>query len=226
MLASATGKPLVQHVWEQVRRARRVDRVIVATDDLRIAEAVAGFGGEAVLTRSDHVSGTTRIAEVAEGLDVPLVINVQGDEPEIDPTIIDRLVELLERRPDCPMATLASPLGGDAEAGDPNVVKVVLATDGRALYFSRSRIPFDRDGDGPAPLLRHLGLYGYRRDFLARYAALPETPLERSERLEQLRALEHGVPIAVAIVEACGEGIDTPEQYERFVRRVQARGGE
>jgi 3-deoxy-manno-octulosonate cytidylyltransferase (CMP-KDO synthetase) len=223
MLAAATGKPLVQHVWERVRQARHIDRIIIATDDLRIAEAVAAFGGDAVMTRQDHVSGTTRIAEVAEGLDVPLLINVQGDEPEVEPAIIDRLVELLEERPECPMATLATPLDAVEDLVNPNVVKLVRRLDGTALYFSRSPIPFDREGAGEAPPLRHLGLYGYRREFLFRYAALAESPLERTERLEQLRALEHGVPIAVAIVHASGHGIDTPEQYAAFVARCGAR---
>jgi len=223
MLAAATGKPLVQHVWERARLARRIDRVIVATDDRRIAEAVAAFGGEAVMTRSDHVSGTTRIAEVAAGLDIALVINVQGDEPEVDPALIDRLVELLEERPDCPMATLATELDAPEDFRNPNVVKLVRRLDGTALYFSRSPIPCDRDATGAALPLRHLGLYGYRREFLFKYASLAESPLERTERLEQLRALEHGVPIAVAVVSAQGQGIDTPEQYAAFVERYRSR---
>lgn len=222
MLADRTGKPLVQHVWERVRLARRIDRVIVATDDQRIADAVRGFGGDAAMTRADHPNGTTRIAEVAAALDSDLVINVQGDEPEIDPTLIDRLVALLDERPDCPMATLASPCRDAADFANPNVVKVVLRRDGTAMYFSRAAIPFDRDGDSAATPLRHVGIYGYRRAFLPRYISLPETPLERSEKLEQLRALEHTVPIAVAVVDAAVHGIDTPEQYEAFVGRWAA----
>lgn len=224
MLADRTGKPLIQHVWERARLAARVQRVVIATDDQRIAEAVKRFGGEALMTRSDHPNGTSRIAEVASCLDAGLLINVQGDEPEIDPALIDRLVELLEEKPECPMATLAAPLA--ASPNDPNVVKVVLRRDGTAMYFSRSEIPFDRDKTRDVALLRHIGLYGYRREFLPRYAAMPETPLERCEKLEQLRALEHGVSIAVAVVDAAVHGIDTPEQYEAFVARcVKAAGG-
>ncbi|MFO0874615.1 MAG: 3-deoxy-manno-octulosonate cytidylyltransferase [Phycisphaerales bacterium] len=222
MLADRTGKPLVQHVWERVRLARRVDRVIVATDDARIADAVRTFGGEATMTRADHPNGTTRIAEVAASLDSELVVNVQGDEPEIDPALIDRVVELLDDRPDCPMATLAAPCMDATDFANPNIVKVVLRRDGTALCFSRAPIPFDRDRAGEVAPLRHIGIYGYRRDFLPRYVAMPETPLERCERLEQLRALEHGVPIAVAIVDATVHGIDTPEQYDRFVDRCAA----
>lgn len=243
MLADRTGKPLIQHVWERARLATGVERVVVATDDPRIADAVSRFGGESMMTRADHPNGTSRIAEVAARIDAPLLINVQGDEPEIDPVLIDRLVALLNARPECPMATLASPLSrprledlgqtepaertvrsARSEADDPNVVKVVLRCDGTAMYFSRSCIPFDRDGAGAVTPLRHIGLYGYRREFLPRYAALPETPLERCEKLEQLRALEHGVPIAVAVVDATVHGIDTPEQYEAFVERHAARG--
>ena len=219
MLADRTGKPLVQHVWERVRQARRISRILVATDDRRIADEVTRFGGEAVMTRADHPNGTTRIAEVAATLDAALVVNVQGDEPEIDPGLIDRVVTLLEERPDCPMATLATPVQQAADADDPNVVKVVRRFDGTAIYFSRSRIPFDRDGSREVTPLRHVGLYGFRRDFLLRFVEMPESPLEKSERLEQLRAIEHGVAISVAVVEAAGHGIDTPEQYEAFVRR-------
>ncbi len=229
MLAAETGRPLILHVLDQVRRARRVTRVIVATDDQRIAAVVRGAGGEALLTRADHPNGTSRIAEVAATIeDSPhdsLIINVQGDEPEIDPALIDRLVELLHARPDCPMATLASPITDEDDAANPHIVKVVCRHDGTALYFSRSRIPFDRDGAGTpdSKALRHIGLYGYRREFLARYVTLSETPLERSEKLEQLRALEHGHAIAVGLVDATVHGIDTPEQYAAFVARFRAR---
>lgn len=230
MLAAETGRPLVLHVLDQVRRARLISRVIVATDDERIATVVRGAAGEALLTRADHPNGTSRIAEVAATLapssGESLIINVQGDEPEIDPGLIDRVVELLRARPDCPMATLASPITEEIDAANPHIVKVVCRQDGTALYFSRSRVPFDRDGTGSpdSVALRHIGLYGYRRDFLATYVTLAETPLERSEKLEQLRALEHGHAIAVGVVDATVHGIDTPEQYAAFVARWRGRG--
>jgi len=221
-LADRTGRPLIQHVWERVREARSVRRVIVATDDQRIADAVRGFGGEVEITRVDHPNGTSRIAEVAGRIDARIVVNVQGDEPEIEPGHIDRVVELLAARPECPMSTLAAPLTDPADFTDHNVVKVTLRLDGTALYFSRAPIPHDRDRAGLAPPLRHVGLYAYRREFLPSYSSMPETPLERAEKLEQLRALEHGHMIAVAIVDAASHGIDTPEQYEDFVRRFAA----
>ncbi|MCA9284250.1 MAG: 3-deoxy-manno-octulosonate cytidylyltransferase [Phycisphaerales bacterium] len=218
-LADRTGRTLVQHVWEQASRAACAARVVVATDDPRIEQAVRTFGGECRMTRADHPNGTSRIAEVAETLREEIVVNVQGDEPEIDPATIDRAVSALEAAPECPMSTLACPLSAGDDAGDPNLVKVVLDRRGRALYFSRAAIPFDREGSGDCPPWRHVGLYAYRRSFLPRYVALTPTPLEACERLEQLRVLEHGFPIAVALVDAAPAGIDTPEQYEAFVRR-------
>jgi 3-deoxy-manno-octulosonate cytidylyltransferase (CMP-KDO synthetase) len=210
-----TGKTLIQHVWERVRLARNVARVIVATDDARIFEAVRGFRGEAVMTRPDHPSGTDRIAEVAAALDAPIVVNVQGDEPEVDPAAIEQLVELA-RVTDAPVATLACPFD-KADPADPAKVKVVRDRAGYALYFSRSRIPFPR-GEGAAPLL-HVGMYAYRRDFLLRFPTLEPTPLEKTEKLEQLRVLEHGFRIAVGLTAAGPGGIDTPEDYQAFVRR-------
>ncbi|MFH0979979.1 MAG: 3-deoxy-manno-octulosonate cytidylyltransferase [Planctomycetota bacterium] len=224
-LAKDTGRYLIQHVYEQTRAARCIGRVIVATDDQRIVDAVRSFGGEAVMTRSDHESGTDRVAEVAQGLDCAVVVNVQGDEPEIEPAALDRLVSLFDQ-PDCQIATLACPFaavpGGDP--ADPNAVKVVRDHRGRALYFSRACIPFARDGryaPEAGPLL-HLGTYAYRREFLLRLAALPPTALERTERLEQLRVLEHGYDIFVALVERAAVGIDTPEDYAAFVKRYGA----
>lgn len=220
-LLSDTGKPLIQHVVEAARRARRLRRVIVATDDPRIARAVEAFGGEAVMTRDDHPSGTDRVAEVVSALpDVRIVVNLQGDEPEISPAALDLVVSLLEDDPDVPMATLATPIDDPAVYHDPSCVKVVRARSGRALYFSRSPVPCHRDGppaDGLA--LLHLGLYAYRRDFLLGLAALPPSPLERAEKLEQLRVLEAGFPIAVGLVDEPSVGIDTPDDYRRFVER-------
>jgi len=221
-LARDTGKPLIQHVVERARLAARVDRIIVATDDQRIAQAVHRFGGEAHLTRRDHLNGTCRIAQVVADLGPeasPIIVNVQGDEPEIEPRVIDELIEGLEADPDAPMATLASDFAPDEDPRDPNIVKVVLDQRNRALYFSRSLIPFDREGSGPAPL-KHPGLYAYRRDFLLQYVNLAPTALEQAEQLEQLRALEHGYRIAVVRTTVRHHGIDTPQQYRQFVRRV------
>jgi len=221
-LADRTGRPLIQHVWERVRLASSIASVLVATDDPRIADAVRAFGGAVAMTGAEHPNGTSRIAEVAERSDCAaarIIVNVQGDEPEIDPSQIDRVVALLDERPECPMSTLAAPLMSPSDLDDPNVVKVVLRLDGCALYFSRAAIPHRRAGaDAPTPL-RHVGLYAYRREFLPAYVAMAPTPLEAAERLEQLRALEHGHSIAVGMVDAAAHGIDTPEQYEEFVRR-------
>ncbi len=223
MLADRTGKPLVQHVYERAAQAKRVDRVLVATDDERIAQAVRGFGGEVMMTRTDHPNGTSRIAEVAETVVAPIMVNVQGDEPELDPTLIDDAVAALENDPDSPVSTIASPFASDENPTDPNIVKVVRDVRGRALYFSRALIPHDRDGTGQTMPLKHVGLYVYRRKFLFEYSALRMTPLEEAERLEQLRILEHGRTIAVAVREAHHHGIDTPEQYDAFVMRSQLR---
>ncbi len=222
VLADRTGKPLIQHVHEQVRRADLVQRVIVAADDRRIIEAVSAFGGEAVMTRADHPNGTSRIAEVASGVDADLVVNVQADEPDIEPALIDTAVRCLDQHPQCVVSTLAAPFGPAEDPADPNIVKVVVDAAGRALYFSRALIPYDRQGAADAPPLKHVGMYVYRRDFLLSFASLASTPLERIERLEQLRILEHGHDIAVAVVDAPYHGIDTPPQYEAFVARKKA----
>jgi len=227
-LADKTGKPLIQHVVEQVQRAQTVGRIIVATDDRRIADAVAKFGGQAMMTRPDHPNGTSRIAEVVQRLGSGLssdaiILNVQGDEPEIEPRVIDQLVEGLIANADAPMGTLASDFADDEDPTDPNIVKVVVDTSGGALYFSRSLIPFDRDGTGNVKPLKHPGLYAYRRDFLRKIVTLAPTPLEQAEQLEQLRALEHGYKIAVVKTAVRHHGIDTPQQYAAFVARYNAR---
>jgi 3-deoxy-manno-octulosonate cytidylyltransferase (CMP-KDO synthetase) len=227
-LLRKTGKYLIQHVYEQACRAQKVNLVVVATDDARIQAAVEGFGGRAVLTRSDHPSGTDRVAEVARDLNVGVIINLQGDEPLIDPATIDLLVELLERNGDADMATLAVPIASAEQWRDPNCVKVVRDDAGLALYFSRSPIPFVRDGQPdftaePPQFLQHLGLYAYRRPFLLRLATLPPAPLERVEKLEQLRVLALGYGIQVGIVRQASVGVDTPEDYECFVRLIRER---
>lgn len=220
-LASETGRPLIQHVYEQAAAAGSVSRVLVATDDHRIAEAVRSFGGEAVMTRADHPNGTTRVAEVAATLDASFIVNVQGDEPEIDPDHIDQAARAIRdaRDDSIGISTLAAPFTDHEDPRDPNIVKVVLDQRGRALYFSRAAIPFDRDGQDVAPPLKHVGLYVYRRAFLLDYVSAPPTPLERSEQLEQLRVLERGGAIIVVRIAKATHGIDTPDQYRAFVER-------
>ncbi|MFM8641504.1 MAG: 3-deoxy-manno-octulosonate cytidylyltransferase [Phycisphaerales bacterium] len=222
-LADLTGKPMIVHVLERVARCRSVGRILVATDDARIADAVRAAGFEARMTDPAHPNGTSRVAEVARTLQEELIVNVQGDEPQIEPALVDRTVEALAARPDMPMATLVSPFAPGEDPANPNIVKCVTAVDGRALYFSRSLVPFDRDrAPGAAAPRKHVGLYAYRRAFLEVFVGLAPTPLERTESLEQLRALEHGHPILCAEGEAHFTGIDTPEQYAEFVRRMKA----
>jgi 3-deoxy-manno-octulosonate cytidylyltransferase (CMP-KDO synthetase) len=221
-LAQAGGKPLIQHVVETAQQARTIERVLVATDDHRIADAVTAFGGEAMLT-GEHPNGTARLAEVAQRLDLApdqIIVNLQGDEPELPPSTIDQLVATIERDTAAPMATLASPFAANEDPADPNIVKLVTSQHGRALYFSRSLIPCDRDAEMHHSPLKHPGMYAYRRWFLLRYVQLEPTPLEQAEKLEQLRALEHGYPIAVACVTINHHGIDTPEQHEAFAQRL------
>jgi len=223
-LAADTGKPMIVHVLDRVAECRTVGRIIVATDDDRIRAAVEAAGFEARMTRADHPNGTSRVAEVARAIEEDLVVNVQGDEPQIEPGLVDRTVRALAARPDVPMATLVSPFAPGEDPANPNIVKCVVGVDGRALYFSRSLIPFDRDrAPGAAAPRKHVGLYVYRRAFLETFVALAPTPLEVTESLEQLRALEHGHPILCAEGEAHFTGIDTPEQYAAFVARMRGR---
>jgi 3-deoxy-manno-octulosonate cytidylyltransferase (CMP-KDO synthetase) len=214
-------------VYEAVNAARRVDRVLVATDDDRIAEVVRAFGGEVAMTRADHPSGTDRVAEAAAGLDAELIVNVQGDEPEMDPGSIDVLVELMSDRPEAAMGSLACPFRSAEDVTNPACVKVVLDGRGYALYFSRSLIPYPRDSAGavgdPSRWLLHLGIYAYRPAFLQAFATAEATVLEQTEQLEQLRALHMGQKIAMAVVERHSSGIDTPEQYAKFLERYRAR---
>jgi len=208
-------KPLIQHVWERCRKSREADRVIVATDDMRIAEAAFDFGAEVTLTSDRHPTGTDRIAEVARRLkDCGILVNVQGDEPFMNPRLVDQLIRVLRRRKTCGMATAACPFANEADANDPNRVKVVLGRDRRALYFSRSRIPYERESVGVTPLL-HLGIYAYRRDLLLQFVKWKPTPLEETEKLEQLRALENGVEIQVVLTKDGHFGVDTPADAAR-----------
>jgi 3-deoxy-manno-octulosonate cytidylyltransferase (CMP-KDO synthetase) len=220
-LLRETGKYLIQHVYELACLAG-AGQVLVATDDQRVFEAVRSFGGQVVMTRSDHPSGTDRVAEVARQLDADIIVNLQGDEPLIEPATLRLLPELLERDREADMATLAVPIMSLEQWRDPNCVKVVMDVAGRALYFSRSPIPFVRDGQPdftarPPRFLQHLGLYAYRREFLLQLAAAPPEPLEEFEKLEQLRVLTLGRRIQVGIVEHAARGVDTPADYERFV---------
>jgi 3-deoxy-manno-octulosonate cytidylyltransferase (CMP-KDO synthetase) len=210
-LARLWGKPVLQHVYERAACATLCERVIVATDDERIAAAARGFGAEVALTRADHPSGTDRVAEVATRLTDDLIVNVQGDEPLVEPSAIDAAVEPLLADPDIPMGTLCAPIEELEALANPNVVKVVTSREGYALYFSRLPIPFVRDHGVAAARYRHIGLYVYRREFLLGLAELTPTPLEEAERLEQLRALEHGHRIRVVAVPGASPGIDTPE---------------
>lgn len=221
-LLKQTGKYLIQHVYERARLCQLATDVLVATDDPRIVAAVDGFGGKVVLTRKDHPSGTDRVAEVARRVDGDVIVNLQGDEPLIDPAALDLVIGLLERDAGAEMATLATPLHSEEQYRNPNCVKVVVDDQGRAMYFSRSPIPFVREGKPdftvrPARFLQHVGLYAYRRSFLLRYAATPPCALEQAEKLEQLRALAMGVPIQVGRIDQPTLGVDTYDDYQRFV---------
>jgi len=221
-LLRQTGKYLIEHVYERARQARKPSEVIVATDDPRIVAAVKSFGGQVAMTRRDHPSGTDRVAEVAQTLNADVIVNLQGDEPLVDPSTLDLLPSLLERNPEVEMATLGVPITSLEQWRDPNCVKVVRDQAGRALYFSRSPIPFVREGQPQlaAPqqqFLQHLGLYAYRREFLLRLAKLPPEPLEQLERLEQLRVLALGCRIQVGVVRQTAIGVDTYDDYEKFV---------
>jgi 3-deoxy-manno-octulosonate cytidylyltransferase (CMP-KDO synthetase) len=253
VLLKDTGKFLIQHTYEQACLAKLPEKVIIAADDEKIVEAAKSFGAGCILTSVNHQSGTDRIAEVIKKLSpIPyplstedVVVNVQGDEPEIDPENIDKVAQLLVDNPDYPMATLVAPFEKAEDIANPNIVKVVVAdsvqrtadskklktqnsklkTDcGRAIYFSRSPIPYDRHSGGIGDVslyLRHIGIYAYRKDFLLKITTLPQTTLEKTEKLEQLRAIENGYGILVAKVRRTNDGIDTHEQYAEFVKRYK-----
>jgi 3-deoxy-manno-octulosonate cytidylyltransferase (CMP-KDO synthetase) len=207
------GKPLLQHVWERCCAAREIARVIVATDDMRIATAAFDFGAEVAMTSPRHRSGTDRVAEVAAKLSVSHIINVQGDEPLIDPALINRLAKTLRENPAIEMITAANPIAGAEQAASPHAVKVVLDRASNALYFSRSPIPFFRESDSAA-YHRHQGIYGYSKKFLLQFVKWKPTPLEKAESLEQLRALENGAKIRVLVTKSVSLGVDTPEDAE------------
>ncbi len=230
-LVPIQDKPMIQWVYERTRMSRLVNRVIVATDDERIMKAVSSFGGESVMTLSSHVTGTDRIAEVAQRLDCDIVVNVQGDEPLIQASMIDEAILPLVLDPSVPMATLCKKIEKKEEAFDPNVVKVVFDSNGFALYFSRAPIPWNRDSwagkksfsdlslDGV--MYKHIGLYVYRRDFLLDYSRMQQTTLEAAEKLEQLRVLEHGRRIKVTPTAHESFGVDIPDDLSKILQRLK-----
>lgn len=224
-LADICGKPMIQHVWERAKLATNLSGVYIATPDERIAEVVRGFGGEAILTSADHQTGTDRLAEAVDKLpeDIEVIVNVQGDEPRIDPATIDALAAPFLTDESLQMASACCPLPPE-RLSDPNAVKVVLAQNNDALYFSRAPIPYVRDaGAGVFPRL-HVGLYAYRRAFLQSFPTLPRTPLERAESLEQLRALESGYRIRMIEIAAAPAAVDTQEDLERVRALFGAHG--
>jgi len=264
VLAKDTGKFLIQHTYERACLAKLPEKVIIAADDQRVVDAAKTFGAECILTSPEHTSGTDRIAEAIKKLSAErcplnaddIVVNLQADEPEIDPKNIDYLAELLIENPDYPMATLAADFQTAEQIADPNIVKVIISSCvpsaslrtgvrrascventqyavrntqydvGHAIYFSRLPIPYDRETGGIGDVkqyLRHLGIYAYRKEFLLKITTLPQTPLEKIERLEQLRAIENGFNILVGKVEHTCDGIDTPKQYAKFVERYQKK---
>ena len=223
VLAKETGKYLVQHTYERAVCAKSIDQVLIATDDQRVMDACAEFGGICVITSVEHQSGTDRIAEAVSDMDVDVIVNLQADEPEIDPHYIDRVAGLLVDNSDAGMATLLAPFKSVDDVVNPNIVKCITERDGKAIYFSRSAIPYDRATGGAGDIgnyKRHLGIYAYRKRFLMDYTAMEPSFLERTEKLEQLRAIENGHTILTAMVEKAWDGIDTQEQYQAFVKRV------
>jgi 3-deoxy-manno-octulosonate cytidylyltransferase (CMP-KDO synthetase) len=229
MLLRETGKSLLQHTYESACTAKRPTGVLVATDHAEIAAEVERFRGDFVMTSPDCVSGTDRVAEVARKLPrADIIVNVQGDEPEMRPDSIDRVIQLLEENPAVGMATLATPISSPEQLADPACVKVVFDSAGRAMYFSRSPIPFVREPDAtkkfnePPLFYQHLGIYAYRRNVLLEVAAMSTSSLEQAEKLEQLRMLQSGGTIVVGVVTHASRGIDTPADYQAFVARRRA----
>ncbi len=224
-LLRETGKYLIQHVYERACQSKS-DITVVATDDRRIFDAVNSFGGQVMMTRDDHPTGTDRVAEVAAQLDADIIVNLQGDEPMIEPETLDLVVQLLANDPEAMMATLATPIRSLDVWRDPNCVKVVCDARGRAIYFSRSPIPYVRDSEpdfASGQFLQHLGLYAYRRDFLLKLATLPPEPIEMAEKLEQLRVLALGYRIQVGVIPHAHRGVDTPADYQRFVENYRKK---
>ena len=223
VLANLGGKPIVQWVWERTK-ASKADEVIVASDSEEVIRAVQAFGGNAQMTSPNHPSGSDRIWEVASKLDCDIIINVQGDEPFMEPSVIDSLIDVMQESPAPDMATVVVPSTREQIANNPNSPKVVVSADNTALYFSRSPIPFLREGGTDMPLYKHWGIYAYSRAALSRFVSLPESPLEKCEKLEQLRALENGMKIKVIKTNFQSIGIDTPEdlvQAEQYLKNLK-----
>lgn len=220
-LALIDGTPVIEHVWRKAVKSRTAERIIVATDDRRIYEAVTGFGGECYMTSARHRSGSDRIGEVAGRIEADVIVNVQGDEPFIDPDVIDAVVHVMQAENPPDVSTAAVPILDEGQYSDPDVVKVVMDRDGNALYFSRSPIPFGWES-GTGSSMRHLGLYAYSKEALIRFVSLSPGHLERAENLEQLRALENGMRIAVVKVDSKDKciGIDRPEDIDRAERKI------
>lgn len=223
-LVDICGKPMVQHVYERVRQVSLFDELLVATDDERIVRAVTAFGGNACMTSPDCPSGSDRLIEVASSHPADIYVNVQGDEPLVEPSSIERLARVMLENPDLQMGTLCYPVS-EQQAQNPNLVKVVRAHNGNALYFSRSPIPFPRSGGIAPSYFGHLGMYAYRREFLMNFGNLPWSSLENTEKLEQLRVLQAGIAIRVLEVEPSGPGVDTPEDLEEVRRILMERAG-
>lgn len=222
-LRDIAGKPMICRVYERAVQAEKIEKALVATDDQRICDAVESHGGNAMMTSKDHPTGTDRLAEVAAAYeDMDVIINVQGDEPLIEPALIDELAGLFEDAPELMMATVMTELKDEEEARNPNNVKVITDKTGYALYFSRSLIPYPRN-PGKAPVFKHIGIYAYRREFLLRYAKLSPTPLEQAESLEQLRALENGYRIKVLKTDCRFVGVDTEEDLA-LVNQIYSEG--
>ncbi len=225
VLADLDGKPIIQWVHERAR-ASSADYVFVATDDEKVFKAVEAFGGKAVMTSKDHPSGTDRIYEAVTKKcpDADIIINVQGDEPLLASSVIDALISKMKANPDMEMSTVAVPAKREEIASNPNIVKALIDKNGFALYFSRAPVPFLRDGGSDMPLFRHWGIYGYRRKTLEKFIALPESNLEKCEKLEQLRALENGIRIFVVIADCQSIGVDTPEDLETVKKFLKLKG--
>lgn len=222
VLADLLGKPVIQHVYEKAAGSQ-ADAVLIAADDDRVIEAVKSFGGKAVMTSPSHNSGTDRIYEAVAGLDYEIIINVQGDEPLLPSKVIDELIDLMKSHPEYEMATVAVPAKRE-EVADPNRVKVVFNASGKALYFSRSVIPYLRGGGEEAGVYRHWGIYAYRKDVLSRFVRLPGSRLENCEKLEQLRALENGIGIHVMVVDELESlGVDTPEDLKLVEKTLREK---
>jgi 3-deoxy-manno-octulosonate cytidylyltransferase (CMP-KDO synthetase) len=215
------NKPLLWHVWERCRRAKSLDSLIIATDDMRIAKAAFDWGAEVAMTSKNHQSGTDRIAEVArKSPQFDLILNIQGDEPLVEPAVLDRFVEALHSNPKIGIVTAAHPFSNAAEAASPHQVKVIVDLDGDALYFSRYAIPFPRNRSVSIKYLRHQGIYGFRRKALLDFVKWKPTPLERAESLEQLRALENGVKVHVLLMKHGSPGVDTPADAKALERKL------